>query len=640
MWRLIITLFLSFLIHNHILGQNDTLLLPQVELTAKPTNPISETSTTSTFDSIAILKNRHQNIAQLLNNNAAVQIQNYGLGQSASVNIRGMGASHTQVYWQDVPLNSNMLGQTHISLLPTGLFSEITLTQGASSNTLGNGGLGGNLILNNNLLIDNQKNTRENTSNCKSTGFKPRAFAMTQQISNIHNFSTLLDFNYSKKNKYARTKFLTQNSQNHFRYIDKFSAGQPVRKAQDAGFHQHHLMQSFGFCPNDKGTLHAHFWLTDSDRHLAFSNARQQDRALRSAVSWERDRYDITLAYIDETLNYTDASVGLISESHSQRLFARTSTRQSFENIRSETGFTFTWDKARAPGYPSGERQVQSSIFSDNNLIFNKIKIKLLLREEWRDSNFSPLLYNINIQPRLDFPLKLNLIHSRNIHYPTFNDRYWQPGGNPDLQAEKAYHWEVNLGGNALSFSENENYFILKTNLALYHTRLQNRIQWLPTDAGFWASSNVKKVHSTGLEANVPMTLKKGDWQLTWTQTYALTHTIDQTPGTENIGNRLPYIPLHKWSNTFKMSNLRQKWSWQYQHGVTGARFTLTDNSAELPMYQTGSFSASYDWYLNQKINLRFDIRVNNLWNVDYEIVQGYPMPLRYGELVISLLSL
>ncbi len=626
MWRLIITLFLSFFVHNQIFAQNDTLMLPQVELTAKPANVVSKTGTTTTFDSIVILKNRHQTIAQLLNDNAAVQIQNYGLGQSASVNIRGMGASHTQVYWQDVPLNSNMLGQADISLFPTGLFSEITLTQGASSNTLGNGGLGGNLILNN------------DSTHHKSAGFKPRAFVMSQQVSDIGNFSTSLNFNYSKNNKYTHTKFLTQNSQNHFRYRDKFTASQPVTKAQGADFHQHHLMQSFGFRPNEKGILHAHFWLTDSHRNLAFSHAQQQDRALRSVVSWESNIYDMTLAYTDEILNYTDESVGLISESRSQRMFVRTSVRQSFERIHSETGFTFTWDKARAPGYPSGERQLQSNIFSDNNLIFNKVKLKLLLREEWRDGNFSPLLYTINVQPRFDFPLKLNLIHSRNIHYPTFNDRYWQPGGNPDLQAEEAYHWEVNLGVNALPFSENESYFSIKTNLALYHTRLQNRIQWLPTDdPDFWEVSNVKKVHSTGLEASIPMTLKKNDWLFTWTHTYALTHTTDQTPNTENIGNRLPYIPLHKWNNTFKMNNLQQKWSLEYQHGVTGARFTLSDNSAQLPAYQTGSLSVGYNWHLSKKMNLRFDIRVNNLWNVDYEIIEGRPMPLRYGELGVSL---
>jgi len=637
MRRLIILFFLFVLANNQTFAQNDTLLLPEVELTAKPTNSISKTGTRTTFDSITILKNKHQNIAQLLNDNAAVQIQNYGLGQSASANIRGMGANHTQVYWQNVPLNSNMLGQTDFSLLPTGLFSEITLTQGASANTQGNGGLGGNLILNNNLLIDNQEN---NEAHHKSARFKPRAFVMSQQLSDINNFSTLFNFNFFNKNKYTHTKFFTQNSQNHFRYRDRFTAGQPVTKAQNADFHQHHLMQSFGFRPNKKSTLHAHFWLTDSDRNLAFSNARQEDRALRSAVSWESNSYDITLAYVDEILDYTDESVGIISESRSQRVFARTSVKQSFNRIRTETGFTFTWDKARAPGYASGERQVQSSIFSDNELIFNKIKIKLLLREEWRDGNFSPILYTINVGPRFDFPLKLNLIHSRNIHYPTFNDRYWQPGGNPDLQAEEAYHWEVNFGANALPFSENENYFSIKTKLAFYHTRLQNRIQWLPTDAGFWTPSNIKKVHSTGLEARVPITLKKGNWLLTWTHTYALTHTTDQTPDTENIGNRLPYVPLHKLNNTFTMSNLQQGWSWEYQHGLTSARFTLSDNSAQLPRYQTGSLSANYDWHLHKKINLRFDLRMNNLWNVDYEVIQGFPMPLRYFELGISLLSL
>jgi len=146
-------------------------------------------------------------------------------------------------------------------------------------------------------------------------------------------------------------------------------------------------------------------------------------------------------------------------------------------------------------------------------------------------------------------------------------------------------------------------------------------------------------VHSTGLEASVPISLKKDNWLLTWTHTYALIHTTDETPDTENIGNRLPYIPLHKWNNTLEMSNLQQGWSCAYQHGMTGARFTLSDNSVQLPAYQTGSLSVSYDWHLYQKINLRFDLRVNNLWNIDYEVVEGYPMPLRYFELGISLLK-
>ncbi len=632
MWRLNVILFFFYTINNQLLAQVDTLLLPQVELTALYTGAISKNNNHITFDSILILENKHANIAQLLNNNAAAQIQNYGLGQSASVNIRGMSANHTQVYWQDVPLNSNMLGQADVSLFPVSLFSEIILTQGASNNTQGSGGLGGNLILNNNLSIDNQE---INSLYRKNKGIKPFAFSISQQISDIGNFSSLFNFKYSNKNKYTRTKFLTQNSQNHFRYTDKFTAGQPVNKAQDADFHQHHFMQSFGISPNKKSRFHAHLWLTDSDRNLAFSQARQKDRALRSVVSWESDIYDITLAYLDEILDYTDESVGIISESHSQRMYARTSVRKSFDRISSESGFTFAWNKANAPGYPSGEQQMQSSIFADNTLIFNKIRIKLLLREEWREGNFSPLLYTINVQPRFDFPFKLNLIHSRNIHYPTFNDRYWQPGGNPDLQAEKAHHWEINLRNSALPFSENGNYLSIKTKLAFYHTRLQNRIQWLPTSAGFWAASNVKKVHSTGFEANLPITFKKGNLLFSWTPTYALTHTIDQTPDTENIGNRLPYVPLHKWNNTLKMSSLRKGWSWSYQHGVTSARFTLSDNLAQLPAYQTASIFTSYDWHIGKKTNLIFDLRINNLWNLDYEIVEGFPMPLRYGELGI-----
>jgi len=616
-------IFLFFLIDCQLFAQIDTLSLPEVKLTASANQIDSKSGKHTTFDSIVYLENRYAHIGELLSESTGIQTQNYGLGQSASVSIRGMGASHTQLYWQDVPLNSNMLGQVDFSLFPTTLFSDITLSYGASGSSLGSGGLGGSVMLNSDFSFD------------KKHHFTWKA---GQEITSVGSSATLIDVHYYDEKKSGQTKLFGINSANKFSYVDHISAGTPMKRAKNAGFHQYHLMQSFAFRTNKIGTIRSHIWAMDTHRNLAFSKATQRDRALRAVSSLEHENYDFTLSYINEFLNYTDKNIGIDSDSYSQRVYTRGRVRHSIHLMDNESGFTLMWDKASAEGYPSGKREWQGSIFSHNKLTFNLLYLNISLREEWREGEFSPLLYTINIRPRLTLPFKLELTHSRNVHYPTFNDRYWQPGGNLDLQPEKAYHWEVSASNILMpDYRDEQNYFSIKTQLALYHTRLNNRIQWQPTNAGYWAAFNIKNVHSSGIEFAIPMRFVTNGRQFSWNNIYALTRTIDKTADTENYGNQIMYIPLHKWNSIFRMSKVEQGWSWTYRHGVTSRRFTSGDHSVSLPLYQTGSLSGSYDLNLNKKINMRFDLTVNNLWSYDYEVIQGHPMPLRYVEIGVSI---
>ncbi len=619
-------IFLLFLIDNQAFAQVDTLQLPEVELRISRTNAGLTSGKQTVFDSIIRLENRYAHIGNLLSEDVGVLVQNYGPGQSASVRVRGMGASHTQVYWQDVPLNSNMLGQTDFSLMPTALFSDIALSYGASGSRKGSGSLGASVTLNNDFSLPSQK------------GF---GGGVGQQISDTGSSTTFLALHYSDKKKGGQTKLLSTNSANRFRYVNHFEAGKPVQRAENARFHQHHLMQSFAFRTHKIGTIRSHVWVTDSHRNLVFSKATQRDRTLRAVSSLEGKNYDFTLAYINEFLNYNDKNIGLNADSHSQRVFLKGQVRHSTRLLNNESGFALTYDKAQATGYPLGEQQWLTSIFSDNQLTFKYLYLNVLLREEWREGKFSPFLYTINIRPRHLSSFKLELTHSRNINYPTFNDQHWQPGGNPDLLPEKAYHWELNMSRSVLlEYKHERNYFSIKTNLALYHTRLNNRIQWLPTNAGYWAAFNVKNVHHTGIEAALPMEYVMNDWQVSWTNGYAWTKVIDKTLDSETYDNQLPYVPRHNWNTVLRISKAKQGWSWVYRHGVMARRFTLSDNSETLPVYDTGSVSVNYDFNIKNKFNMRFDLNINNLWSEDYEITQGYRMPLRYVELGFSLWSL
>ena len=71
----------------------------------------------------------------------------------------------------------------------------------------------------------------------------------------------------------------------------------------------------------------------------------------------------------------------------------------------------------------------------------------LTLREELYDDEFSPLIPALFVDGELIRGGKLVLKGSlsRNYRYPTLNDLYFQPGGNPDLKPEKGWSYDVGL---------------------------------------------------------------------------------------------------------------------------------------------------------------------------------------------------
>ncbi|MDV7399099.1 TonB-dependent receptor, partial [Arthrospira platensis SPKY1] len=65
------------------------------------------------------------------------------------------------------------------------------------------------------------------------------------------------------------------------------------------------------------------------------------------------------------------------------------------------------------------------------------------LRQELVDGAFTPIAPSLGLERPLTNWLSLKARFSRNYRLPTFNDLYWQPGGNPDLLAESGWSQEA-----------------------------------------------------------------------------------------------------------------------------------------------------------------------------------------------------
>ena len=97
----------------------------------------------STFDSIALKENISLSMADILTFNAPVFVKSYGRATLSTIAFRGTSASHTQVTWNDMKINSPMLGMTDFSTIPAYFIDDAALLHGTSSVNQTGGGLGG-----------------------------------------------------------------------------------------------------------------------------------------------------------------------------------------------------------------------------------------------------------------------------------------------------------------------------------------------------------------------------------------------------------------------------------------------------------------------------------------------------------------
>ena len=97
----------------------------------------------SRVDSTVLQTKAALSLSELLSENTSVFIKKHGRGALATASFRGTAASHTQVNWNGISLNSPMAGMVDFSLIPVYLIDELNLKHGPASLADGTGGIGG-----------------------------------------------------------------------------------------------------------------------------------------------------------------------------------------------------------------------------------------------------------------------------------------------------------------------------------------------------------------------------------------------------------------------------------------------------------------------------------------------------------------
>ena len=252
-------------------------------------------------------------------------------------------------------------------------------------------------------------------------------------------------------------------------------------------------------------------------------------------------------------------------------------------------------------------------------------------RQEWVDGKAIPFTPSLSLRWQNGHGLEAGLSASRNYRLPTFNDLYWPNAGNPGLRPEKG--WNQSL---YLKAERAWGQWAGGLQLSGFNYNVQDWIIWLPED-GLFRPGNVRRVWSRGGSARLRLEHELESGRLQLESNYSYTRSTNQAsrrPADLSAGNQLIYVPLHQGSASLAWQS--GGWYVAYLQEWAGRTYTLSDNSDWLPGFALGALRLSRDWRW-KPLSGRLYVKLENLWNENYELVANRPLPGRHYRIGLNV---
>lgn len=581
------------------------------------------------------------NLADALTEGNFLFLKSYGLGSLATPALRGTGASQTAVVWNGWNILSPMNGTLDLSLIPETFLDYAQIDGGGSSTRYGSGAIGGVIHVN------------TKTSFIATPSWNIRLDA---RGGSFGNYNQSLRVGYVDSTFFNHTRVFNQIAQNDFKYINTTQFGQPEVQQTNAALSQRGILQENAFKINNKQRIDTRIWLQDSHREIpptstqGSSVAFQDDKFVRTAAHWQyvdtKMAFHASTAYFDEYLRYNDVAISLDDTSRSQSWQNKLEAFAYLPNNHQlKFGTNYNRLKALTEAYGQTFFQNQLAFYTEYEWHDEEERFKLLMsiREDIVDGQLNPWSgsFAFSYEAELEiFTFKPFVNASRNFRLPTFNDLYWQPGGNPDLEAEIGYSQELGL---LLDFNYNQNHYL---KIVGFNKNIQNMIQWQPV-GNIWTPQNIAAVWARGFQVDGYFQDYIGKVYLEIFGRYEFIRSTNSKVANNalnSLDKQLIYVPIHQGS--VKIEANYKKFNFQYFQNFTGLRYTSTNNSETIDGYSIGNLVIHYQhqktnfkkYDHNKQLHYDFHVRLNNVWNIDYEVIPFRPMPKRNFQIGISII--
>ena len=602
-----LSVFLFFLSSGLVFSQNDSINKLDEIILRGSFSPVVNSGYKVSVLTDSLWNKSYKSLGNLLQRQANFYFKQNGNGMVSSISLRGTSASQTGVYWNGIEINSALNGQTDFNTLQANSFDELEIRKGGGSVLFGNGAIGGAI------------NLKDKVS------FQPAAKGeVLLGAGSYDTYFTQLNGLWSNDRVFAKLGFGLMTSENDYPY-----PGTDL-KNENGAFSNYSVNTTVGYKLNDKNVISLNASLFDNDRNLsrtltARSNAKLLNTDIRLLIDWEYlgDRFTSSLkgAFLHEDFSYLfdqeipeNESVG-----KSDRWIGKYDLTYFLNN---EIFFRAGAEVENSRGSGSSITEAEQTDFSSYLLFhhqpFTHFIYNLSVRGGVSSAYDIPFIYSIDAKYLINSNLSLRTGFSSNYRLPTFNDLYWEPGGNPELKPEHSLSGEIGVDYNHSLFSLSGTAFFIKSD---------DLIQWRPVTSDFWQPQNISQASNYGLEFSGLFKQHFGSHFLTLKIQYDYTKAID-----DETDKQLIYVPKQR--SSMLLDYFWKKWNFNYNLQYVGEVFTTPSNTQTLDAYWLSDVSLSRR-LLKDRMDIGFGI--NNLFDIKYQSVAFRPMPNRNYVLHINL---
>jgi vitamin B12 transporter len=561
-----------------------------------------------------------QTLAEKLAEQSLIFIKTQSRNGLATSSFRGAGAAHTAVVWNGYNLANSMNGLVDFNLLPVFFFDDLQITYGTSSPQWGSGAVAGTIHLNSSPLFD-------------------KGLTYTNQflMGSFNQKQQQLKAEWSGKKIIFRTKLLQHEADNNYSFVNTAKYNKPTETLKNSEFRQAGLLQEFFFRPNYKNSLAFKIWFLKTNRNIpalitqSIGKSNQMDFNKRFTLDFKtqinRGLQTLRAGYFDEQLEFNDSAINIYSTSNTRNLYTELEEQFFlFKSIEVNLGINNTWSKASANEYDKKQEQNRTSLWLSTKTNFLKkiICIQVNMRKEFLQGVQIPYVVSGGISAQLFKYFKLMINAGQHYRLPTFNDLYWQPGGNADLKPESGWSEDATLQMNV-----EKRILTINFEISAFNRNISNWIVWQPEKNNIWSPQNVLEVWSRGLEYAINSKLHWGNSIIKLSAKYNFLYsTVERSTNKNDVSlqKQLMYTPRQNYRIQAEWGY--KKWTVFYCFSYTGYRFINTDNTLWLNPYSVNDLRLNYiaDYTLG---SAQFYVCINNLFNTTYQTMAYMPMPMR-----------
>ncbi|WP_430816183.1 TonB-dependent receptor domain-containing protein [Carboxylicivirga sp. RSCT41] len=635
----------------------DSVKVQEVEITASRLAHFAVTEKMEVVDTLAIERYATQSLGMLLQKTSLINIQsNGGVGALTTASLRGASSNQTLVTWNGLPVNSLTTGSADLSTVSVGGFNDVRITYGASGSLYGSGTMGGAIEL------SSQPQWGQGVSG-----------RVRGEIGSFSSYKGNLLLNASGHNLSYNGQFFYHDAKNDFKYIDEFDHGKPEETLD------HNENTVLGTIHNlywkaGKNLFDFGAWYQVKEKNLPglmgvgppVSHQTQKDSTLKAYAGWKRlignFRLDAQTSYSFDFLRYTDKeradseSYKIYSEITAKRWLSDVSTRWYLQqNLSLDVNGRYSYLKAITSNYAEDivEHDVRLNAavkYSPEFGVFiatigkdwcssEADKVTQAIYEDGEIIDYETV-ENTLPNPPLMFSLSGKVIVSpqwlairgkvaTHFRRPTFNDRYWVPGGNILLKPEEGYN--IELGADV--FEQRTIMGDVGFDVAFYWSNNDESIAWKPNEVtGLWEASNTGAIVSQGADLSINHGLQLGKYQLSNKVIYGYNDAYDNNAESDKYKEPLGYRPKH----TFKLSSDFIASRWNVGAMLYTRSKCYTWEGRQVDGYALVDLNAAYTLNVfSNGVNLMG--RVENVLGTSYQLVRAYPMPGRAYYLTVNI---